>query len=321
MKFVVAALAASVAADYFDDMGKMDVDCEDFPMCKDDRVAIQSPKAKFVSHGCDDSGISMMGMGGAGGGGDEKFRKCCLQRDACTLTCGRTISECTDAYKECVQKKCKSDSQCKMMATIGGAGGYQHPDEQEKLNMFMTEKELENENAGNDKNFTVHMNANKCALHRQAQRKACRCVTPDKEQESFEEAIQAFYKSIKEKVPKGDELAKITEKWKGNGAGLFEALLKKYKKKNPIKFIESDRARKMRDMMGGIKSGGYGDMGGMGDFDYAGMGDMPKYKPPRDPPKPQAYADDFGSDFGSADEDEDIEEINVDAMPNRHSEF
>ena len=110
MKFVVAALAASVAADYFDDMGKMDVDCEDFPMCKDDRVAIQSPKAKFVSHGCDDSGISMMGMGGAGGGGDEKFRKCCLQRDACTLTCGRTISECTDAYKECVQKKCKSDS-------------------------------------------------------------------------------------------------------------------------------------------------------------------------------------------------------------------
>ena len=122
----------------------------------------------------------------------------------------------------------------------------------------MTEEELSNENLpkGEEQNFTKHMNSLNCASHRQKQRQGCRCVKPENQKTAFEEAIQGFYKNLKEKVPEGKELKKIVSKWDGDSPGLFDALIKKYKKK-AVTVTESMRQRSMRDMMANIKSGGF----------------------------------------------------------------
>lgn len=192
-------------------------ECKELKICKDGQVllkTIQVDKMGYFKHhvtGCPSSGSEII----PGLSSGKTPEKCCLAREICYQTCGKTVAQCDKDYNDCQDKFCAKDSNPGMCAFSAGMAGGMAP-------------------AG----------VTDCEFFEQEQTKRCDCVDKDKVEDHIISALELFYsqdeKVLKEKLTEegednrlhlsDDAKDKILEKWSKKPADLFYTLAMKYSK-------------------------------------------------------------------------------------------
>jgi len=192
--------------------------------CKSGEVPVGRPEHKIWSYGCKEAGMNVFSMADLdpnnplAGMNKQKhdMDKCCVEKDICKQTCGKTSKECHEQFQKCSKKSCKGNQNCQLQAFMADLMSEPVEDEADKAKKFDPE-------------------GSKCKAYTRGQSEACMCVPKGDFKSATESKLRRFYKDFNpEKLTEDGEIKDVEEvwkKWKGKEADMFMALATKYKAK------------------------------------------------------------------------------------------
>lgn len=222
--------------------------------CDDPKqVLVQDFDHIVWSYGCDIN--AMMPAGFKHKEDQPHVNHCCIQRDVCHQTCGKTLKECHDEWKQCTVDACGDHQDCKMMADMFT---MDMPRDESMMNMF-------NSNKTHDEM--------RCMNYEKHQKSACKCISKHEAELSMEEVyhryegpsngIKALDFENLNKLPK-EALEKVTRDF-------TEKLLVAYNEKSKqVEMREDHMTKTMKKMDQKMKK----YKGANGQFDPSNIGDM-----------------------------------------------
>jgi len=191
--------------------------------CKSGEVPVGKPEHQIWSYGCKDSGMNILDASSFDLNNPNSFKnqgtpldKCCVEKDICKQTCGKTSKECHDMFQKCSQKTCKGNQNCQLQA-------------------MMAEIMSEPNDPLEDPAKKYDPQETQCRAYNRGQSESCMCVKKDSFKTTVEQKLKYFYgKFNSEKLNSAGEIKDVDDvwkKWTGKEPDMFMALATKYKAK------------------------------------------------------------------------------------------